>query len=575
MIRTLVILILLCSTALGIDRYVDPAAGTDSGTGPIGAPWKTIAYSASHMAAGDTLHMRGGVYTETGWEDVSVNPGFPNGSSSAAPTKIKGYTGETAVWKPTTITTERYLITVGLNSATTPTARSNLWFEGFTVDLSASPLCAGGFHFRSFENVTITNMTFRNLADGYGFVVVAGNTTSPGGTNLTLVNNTFTNWTYANLRDDGKHAVYLKRMQSSRISGNVLTNGHANATLRSSYAIHLYDSQTGYGATTMSTNLIVESNIVDTAHGGVVWSQIDGGSFRNNIIRIRGSLPGFSIGYGPSGLKPKNVGVDNNTFYATGAGSPISIRPDIGIGNLFRNNILWATVAANSIASAGANANAIYVTNNIMRTGINAGVLAVSNNSIIGQDPAFTAAPDDLTWASSSPARNTGTDLSSLFTTDFYGTVRPQESVFDIGAYEWTSGGTLPTVRVNASGSAYENGLVPATFTFTRAESNAGDLTVYFVKTGDAEEGVHYTAIAGSVTILDGQWSATVTVTPLEVPGYFGNVNIRVTISANAAYTISTPSSDEIYIVEADAPPSNVGQKPDEPGRSYQGSRRR
>jgi len=525
------------------------------------------------MAAGDTLHLRGGTYTETGWDDTAANPGFPSGSSSAAPTKIKGYSGETAVWKPTAIANERYLVTFGINSDTAPTARSNLWFEGFTVDLSGSPLCAGGLHFRSFRNITVTNMTFRNVADGYGFVVVAGNPTSPGGTNLALVNNTFTNWTYANTRTDGRHAIYIKRVQSSRIAGNTFTNGHANATISTSYGLHIYDAQAGYGASTMSTNLIVESNIVDTAHGGVVWSQINGGAFRNNIIRTRGAAYGLVVGYGSSGLKPKDNKIDNNTFYATGSGSPIIIRPDIGTGNAFRNNILWATAATYSISSAGANANTIYTTNNIGRTGINSGVLAVQSGNLFGTEynPAFTAAPTDLTWASNSPARNSGVDLSSVFTTDFYGTVRPKEGAFDIGAYEWISGGTLPTVRVSTSGYAYETGPVSSTFIFTRAESNSGNLTVYYTQSGTSVEGVNHEGFADQVTIADGQWSETATVTPMSVTG---NKTVIVTIDADSSYTISTPSSATITIVDGSLPAGGLGVKPDEPGKTSQRGRR-
>jgi hypothetical protein len=108
--------------------------------------------------------------------------------------------------------------------------------------------------------------------------------------------------------------------------------------------------------------------------------------------------------------------------------------------------------------------------------------------------------------------------------------------------------------------------LIPATFTFTRTESNSGDLIVYYTQSGTSVANQNHVTITSPATIPSGQWSTTVTVTPIEVDG---NKTLTVTITANAAYTISTPSSATITIQDGTPPASNLGVKPDEPGKFF------
>lgn len=48
----------------GVYRYVSAAAANNSGAGSYAQPWKTIQYAADHVAAGDTVCVRGGTYSE-------------------------------------------------------------------------------------------------------------------------------------------------------------------------------------------------------------------------------------------------------------------------------------------------------------------------------------------------------------------------------------------------------------------------------------------------------------------------------------------------------------------------------
>jgi hypothetical protein len=105
-------------------------------------------------------------------------------------------------------------------------------------------------------------------------------------------------------------------------------------------------------------------------------------------------------------------------------------------------NRLWHNTLAhvgNGGISVDGQSTGTEVTNNIVfqAGGIgyrNAGSGTVASNNLVGPDPLFVSATDYHLQAAS-PARNTGT--ASSVTTDLAGTPRPQETVPDVGAYEY------------------------------------------------------------------------------------------------------------------------------------------
>lgn len=63
LIFTLFALIMADATA-AVKRYYVATNGTDGGKGTIDAPFRTIKYAASRAVAGDTVLIKGGVYSE-------------------------------------------------------------------------------------------------------------------------------------------------------------------------------------------------------------------------------------------------------------------------------------------------------------------------------------------------------------------------------------------------------------------------------------------------------------------------------------------------------------------------------
>ena len=109
------------------------------------------------------------------------------------------------------------------------------------------------------------------------------------------------------------------------------------------------------------------------------------------------------------------------------------------------------------------------------------------------------------------------------------------------------------TVTIAATdATATEAGLTTGTFTVTRTGSTASALTVLYSPSGTATASSDYTALSGTVTIPSGAASAPITVTPVDDPLVENDEMVIVTVTANAAYTVGTPSSATVTISSND-----------------------
>ena len=134
----------------------------------------------------------------------------------------------------------------------------------------------------------------------------------------------------------------------------------------------------------------------------------------------------------------------------------------------------------------------------------------------------------------------------------------------------------FPTVNIVATDpNAAESGDT-GTFTITRAGSLVGALTVNFTRSGTATSGSDYIAIAspGSVTIPDGQPSATITVTPIQDTINEGSETVILTLTASANYTLGASTTATVTIADDDrstvtivANIPNASETPGNPGQ--------
>lgn len=111
----------------------------------------------------------------------------------------------------------------------------------------------------------------------------------------------------------------------------------------------------------------------------------------------------------------------------------------------------------------------------------------------------------------------------------------------------------LPSVDIAATdNAASEPGANTGLFTITRTGSTAAALDVFFTVTGTATEGGDFAAIGTQATILAGQASVTLTVTPLD--NLIAEVleTVIVTVTATPNYTVVAPGLATVTIDDDD-----------------------
>jgi subtilase family serine protease len=113
-----------------------------------------------------------------------------------------------------------------------------------------------------------------------------------------------------------------------------------------------------------------------------------------------------------------------------------------------------------------------------------------------------------------------------------------------------------PTVTLTATdNSATEAGPTNGIVTATRTGPTADPLTVSYSVTGTATPGADYVALSGAVTIPIGASSATINIVPIDDSVSDPGESVNLSLNANPAYTVGSPSQAAVSIVNDDSPP--------------------
>jgi phosphodiesterase/alkaline phosphatase D-like protein len=150
-----------------------------------------------------------------------------------------------------------------------------------------------------------------------------------------------------------------------------------------------------------------------------------------------------------------------------------------------------------------------------------------------------------------------GTYELRLFTND--GFVRLATSnQFGVGTV------TLPTVTVTATdGIATEgNPADTGTFVISRTGATGTALTVNYTMGGTAGNGTDYQQLSGTAVIPAGQTSANITVNTIDDAAVEGNETVVLTLSQNAAYSVGSPGSATLLIVDNESPSTFLSVSP-------------
>lgn len=371
--------------------YYVSLSGNDSYPGTQSQPFRTFKKAISPLVPGDTLYIRGGLWTE------QIDLMTPNKSGTSGNyLKIAGYPGETVTIRYA----DPYVNSYGpIKSRGT---RGYLIFENLVLDGSNTTektnwqIRQGNHHF-ILRNIEIKNFRSTGLFIQANDIQVIN----------CSIHDQITVGTYRH------YGIYFNGA-NGLIQGSKIYNNPGGG-------IHAYPGPI--------SNLIIRGNTVynnstkpDTTVGGILVygspsypianTQIYNNLVYRNSPSPSGSTGGILVGPYTSGTK-----VWNNTIYGNKGNG-------LQIGFTASSATTKSTVAQNNISYGNGNANYL-----------NAGTSTFSTSNIT-TDPKFVnAASNNFQLQSGSPAANKGVVLSSV-KIDYRNIPRPKGTTYDIGGYE-------------------------------------------------------------------------------------------------------------------------------------------
>lgn len=373
--------------------YYVSLTGSDSNPGTLSQPFKTFAKAVKPLRPGDTLYIRGGLWTTQ--LDLQANN---TTGTSAGWIKIAGYPGETV--------TIRYA-------------------DPLSADYG--PIKARGTRgYLTFENLVLDGI---NSANKTAFQIVSGNH------HIILRNLEIKNWRFNGLFISANDVQVINCTIHDQISVS-------GASGERWYGIYFHDGANGLiqgnkiyrnpGGGIQAypgpiSNLIIRGNAVynnntlasATVGGILVWGQssskISNTQIYNNLVykngnvSSSGSATGITIGYYTSGTK-----VWHNTVYGNNRFGILNGYDTTTSSTTIQNNISYGNTSGNY---TGKGTSTTY-TNNVTT------------------DPGFIdAASSNFALKSTSSAVNTGVRLSSV-TVDYKNAPRPKGITSDVGGFE-------------------------------------------------------------------------------------------------------------------------------------------
>lgn len=369
--------------------YYVATNGNNSNPGTSSQPWRTVAYAVDKMNPGDTTYVKGGTYKEGLIR-------FKKSGTSSAPIKLLNASGQFPVIDCIDKTkAHRVLFS---NGAGYEKPIGWITIEGFEIRN-----CYNGIKIDNGHDLTIRRNWIHHNALGSG---ILGN-----GTRILIDRNRINhNGNFSNSSSIFDHGLYM--------------NGTAITVTN-----NLFYDNLGYGIQLNGT-----ASYNSSKHAGSTFALSANWIIANNTFAYSRNASGIVVW----GSTCNNARIENNIFYEN-AVAKSSVNPQ-GInfvsttcrGILIRNNLAYATGSGGvPFLGAGATQGVHYTqSGNIVNTTKPGFVNA----------PATPIASPNFALTSTSGAINKG--LTTTARVAYNAVSRPQGVSYDVGAYEYYSGGS-------------------------------------------------------------------------------------------------------------------------------------
>lgn len=383
--------------------YYVATNGNDGNPGTSTKPWRTVAYSAKKMVAGDTTYVRSGTYKEGTIQ-------FGKSGTSSAPIKLLSAPGEFPIIDFVDKTGSKMVLFQNFSGANTPI--SWITIEGFEIK--------NGYNGIKLHNGQ--NLTFRrNWIHDSRNSGILGN-----GVRILIDRNRINRNAHGNTSSAGGHGIYANGTAFT-ITNNLiydnLTYGIQQNGSSSSFYRSTYHPSPEFA---LSANWIVANNTIaynKRSAGMVVWGSTCNKARIENNVFYENAVTGLSTssqGVNFIGTTCTGIIIRNNLAYASGSG-----------GTRF-------------IGTAAKEGTHYTQSGNIVNTVL----------------PGFINAPTTLpsspnfALVSGAKAIDKGLVLSTAKIA-FNGTTRPKGTTYDAGAYEYN--GSTGQLLIAAPTSAQAN----------------------------------------------------------------------------------------------------------------------
>jgi parallel beta-helix repeat protein len=383
--RVIAVLACHCGYLSAADYYISPS-GLDGNSGSLAQPWQSFAHAVPQLAAGDTLHLRAGIYAER----LIV---IGKSGTAATPVVIRPYLSEAAVIDGATLAVPtggraglvklencNHVHLRGLeirNYETTAAARTPV---GIQIEGSGS-----GLRVLDCKVHHIRQSSTTASSDGFG-IAVYGTSSSPidglvldgnevhdlrtGQSESLVLNGNVTNFTVSrnHVHDCNNIGIDLIGYEGSAPAGfDRARDGVVRENL-----VHGIDSafNPGYGGNFTSgggdrsaagiyidggTNITVERNRVYGCNFGIELASENAAGFTDQIRLLNNLLhhnlgPGLIMGgYDHLRGKTRLCEVRNNTLFRNDSlltyGGQITLQFYLE-NNVFKNNFVWANATS-------------------------------------------------------------------------------------------------------------------------------------------------------------------------------------------------------------------------------------